>query len=120
MNRNNFSEWLAEASRNIGAHSVACIRMDNPLLRQRIEENSTQVTDWLKLEMHGEMNYLERMLPEKTNPWKTFPFAKSVLVLTLSNRWGNPAATHPFPAPANDALLGYISAYARGADYHLT
>lgn len=120
MNRDKFSEWLAEASCEIGAHSAACIRMDNPLLRRRIEENSVQVADWLKRGKHGEMDYLERMLPEKSNPWKTFPFAKSVFVLTFSNRWGNPAATHPFPAPANDALLGYLSAYARDADYHLT
>ena len=120
MNRDNFSEWLVEASRGIGAHSAACIRMDNPVLRQRIIENNIQVADWLKLGMHGEMDYLERMLPEKSNPWKTFPFAKSVIVLTFSNRWGDPFATHPFPTPANDALLGYISAYAREVDYHLT
>ncbi|MEA3544143.1 MAG: QueG-associated DUF1730 domain-containing protein [Thermodesulfobacteriota bacterium] len=120
MNRDNFSEWLAEASREIGAHSIACIRMDNPILRQRIEANNVQVVDWLKLGMHGEMDYLERMLPEKSDPWKTFPFAKSVIVLTFSNRWGDPSATHPFPTPANNALLGYVSAYARDVDYHLT
>jgi len=119
MNLDNFSDWLAEASREIGAHSAACIRMDNPLLRQRIIENNIQVADWLKLGMHGEMDYLERMLPEKSNPWKTFPFAKSVSVLNFSNRWGELSATHPFPVPASDALLGYISAYAREVDYHL-
>lgn len=120
MNRDNFSEWLTEASREIGAYSAACIRMDNPILRQRIEENNAQVADWLKLGMHGEMDYLDRMFPKKSNPWKTFPFAKSVIILTFGNRWGDPAATHLFPTPANDALLGYISAYAREADYHLT
>jgi len=120
MDLSNFSAWLAETARDIGAHSAACIRMDNPILRQRIEENNTQVADWLKLGMHGEMDYLVRMLPEKSNPWTTFPFAKAVIVLTFSNRWGDLSATHPFPAPASDALLGYISAYAREADYHLT
>ncbi|MCK5825778.1 MAG: DUF1730 domain-containing protein [Desulfuromusa sp.] len=120
MDLSNFSAWLAEAAREIGAHSAACIRMDNPILRQRIEGNSTQVANWLKLGMHGEMDYLERMVPEKSNPWQTFPFARSVIVLTFTNRWGDIAATHPFPVPANDALLGYISAYARGADYHRT
>ncbi|MDX2495343.1 MAG: DUF1730 domain-containing protein [Desulfuromusa sp.] len=120
MDPDNFSKWLAEASRKIGAHSAACIRMDNPILRRRIEENSAKVADWLKLGMHGEMDYLERMLPEKSNPWKTFPFAKSVIVLTFRNRWGDHSITHPFPAPANDALIGYISTYAREADYHLT
>ncbi|MCD6582372.1 MAG: DUF1730 domain-containing protein [Desulfuromusa sp.] len=120
MNLDNFSEWLAEASLEIGAHSVACVRMDNPTLPRRIGENNAQVADWLKLGMHGEMDYLERMFPEKSNPWKTFPLAKSVIVLTFGNCWGDPSTTHPFPAPANDALLGYISAYARAEDYHLT
>ncbi len=120
MNLDNFSEWLAEASRKIGAHSIACIRMDNPLLRQRIEENNLRVANWLKLGMHGEMDYLQRMFAAKSNPWQTFPLAKSVIVLTFSNRWGDPFATHPFPAPASNALLGYVSAYAREVDYHLT
>jgi epoxyqueuosine reductase len=120
MNLDNFSEWLADASREIGAHSAACIRMDNPVLRLRIVKNNAQVANWLKLGMHGEMDYLERMLAEKANPWKTFPFAKSVIVLAFCNRWGDPSATHPFPVPANDALLGYISAYAKEADYHST
>ena len=120
MDLSNFSAWLAETTREIGAHSAVCLRMDNSVLQQRIEENTAQVDAWLKLGLHGEMDYLERMLPEKSNPWKTFPFAKSVIVLTFSNRWGDPSATHPFPTPANDALLGYVSAYARGVDYHLT
>jgi len=120
MNRDNFSEWLADVTRELGAHSAACIQMDNPVLRRRIETNSVQVADWLQLGMHGEMDYLERMLPEKANPWKTFPFAKSVIVLTFTNRWGDSIAAHPFPTPANNALLGYISAYAREVDYHRT
>lgn len=120
MNRDNFSEWLADACREIGAYSAACIRMDNPYLRRRIEENNALVADWLKLGMHGETAYLERMFAEKSDPWKTFPFAKSVIVLTFNNHWGDTSATHPFPQPIDDALLGYISAYARETDYHFT
>ncbi|WP_321392176.1 QueG-associated DUF1730 domain-containing protein [uncultured Desulfuromusa sp.] len=120
MKLENFNEWLATTSREIGAHSAACLRMDNPLLRRSIGENDGRVAAWLKNGMHGEMKYLERMLPEKSNPWKTYPFAKSVIVLTFSNLWGDSAAINPFPEPANDALLGYISAYARGNDYHST
>ncbi len=118
MNTANFSEWLAETAVKIGAHSAACIRLYNPLLKQRVAENNALVADWLKAGLHGEMDYLARMFPEKSNPWKTFPFAKSVIVLAFTNRWGDPAATHPFPAPAEDALLGYISAYAKEVDYH--
>ncbi|MEN8255368.1 MAG: QueG-associated DUF1730 domain-containing protein [Verrucomicrobiota bacterium] len=120
MNLENLNGWLDKAAAQVGAHSVACIRMDNPLLRRSIGENNARVAGWLKAGMHGEMDYLERMFPEKSNPWKTFPSAKSVIVLAFTNRWGDPAATHPFPTPGGDALLGYVSAYAKEVDYHST
>jgi len=118
MNVDHFNEWLSKTAHRIGAHSAACIRMDNPVLQQRIAENNVRVAEWLKAGLHGEMDYLERMYAEKSDPEKTFPFAKSAIVLTFTNDWGDPAATHPFPAPADDALLGYISAYAKEIDYH--
>ena len=118
MNIENFNSWLRGTARNAGAHSAACIRMDNPLLRQRIEENNVRVGEWLAAGLHGEMDYLDRMFSEKSDPWSAFPFAKSVVVLSFTNDWGDPAATHPFPPPAEDALLGYISAYAKELDYH--
>ena len=118
MNMVNFSHWLQEAARSVGAHSAACIRMDNPQLRQRVEENNTLVSGWLRGGQHGEMDYLERMYPDKADPWKTFPFARSVIVLAFTNQWGDPEATHPFPEPGPDAMLGFISAYAKEIDYH--
>jgi epoxyqueuosine reductase len=120
MRLENFDEWLADAARRCGAHSAACVRMDNPLLRQRVEENNARMAEWFKAGLHGEMDYLERMFPDKADPWSTFPFAKSVMVLTFTNHWGDPSATHPFPVPADDALLGYVSAYAKEIDYHAT
>ena len=120
MNIENFKQGLAEAAQRIGAHSAACVRMDSPALRSQIEANNTRVAGWLEAGLHGEMDYLERMFSDKADPWKTFPFAKSVIVLAFTNRWGDPPATHPFPAPGKDALLGYISAYAKEVDYHHT
>lgn len=119
MKFDNFSEWLAEAAQRVGAHSAACIRMDNPELKRRIGENSLLVSEWLDSGLHGEMDYLQRMQADKADPWSTFPLAKSVIVLAFTNRWGDPAATHPFPEPKPDAMLGYISAYAKEADYHI-
>jgi len=118
MNMENFSEELQLFARRAGAHSAVCIRLDNPVLRTRIEENNARVADWLKAGRHGEMDYLERMFAEKSNPWKTFPFAKSVVVVAFANRWGDPSASHPFPIPGKNALVGYVSAYAREVDYH--
>jgi len=120
MNKTDFNTWLQDSVRQIGAHSAACIRMDNPELIRRIEENNMLVVDWLHSGLHGEMEYLERMYAAKAAPWSTFPFARSVIVMAFTNQWGDPAATHPFPEPKPDALLGYISAYAREVDYHST
>ncbi|MEN7973004.1 MAG: QueG-associated DUF1730 domain-containing protein [Verrucomicrobiota bacterium] len=120
MNFGNFSDWLADAAHRVGVHSAACIRMDNPVLKQRIEKNNGLVGEWLRDGNHGGMEYLESMFPEKSNPWKTFPFAKSVIVVAFTNHWGAPEARHPFPPPRDDALLGYVSAYAREADYHFS
>ncbi|NQV31401.1 MAG: hypothetical protein HQ515_01850, partial [Phycisphaeraceae bacterium] len=103
MNKTNFNQWLEENAQAIGAHSAACIRMDNPELKRCIHKNNARVSEWVKAGLHGEMDYLERMFDKKSNPWKTFPFAKSVIVLTFTNRWGDPAATHPFPTPGKDA-----------------
>ena len=103
----------------IGAHSAACIRMDNSELRRGIGKNNALTAEWLQSGQQGEMDYLDRLFPEKSDPWNTFPFAKSVVVLTFTNDWGDPNATHAFPRPGNDALLGYISAYAKELDYHI-
>ena len=83
MNKTEFRTWLQDSSHQVGAHSAACIRMDNPLLRQRIEENKVLVAGWLEEGLHGEMDYLERMAPAKADPWSAFPFAKSVIVLAF-------------------------------------
>ncbi len=119
MNFDNFNEWLTKTTQEIGAFSAACIRMDNPILRARVEENNALVAGWLSDGLQGEMDYLERLFPDKAAPWKTFPFARSVIVLTFTNKWGDPEAFHPFPAPKEDALIGYVSAYAKEKDYHI-
>ena len=118
MDPETFSRELEAAAKAAGAHSAACVRMDNPRLRRGIAENHRRVSDWLATGAHGEMAYLERMLAEKSNPWKTFPFARSAVVVAFGSGWGDPTAEHPFPAPGKDALVGYVSAYARGVDYH--
>ncbi len=119
MVNTDFSAWLADAAREAGAHTAGCLRLDNRQLRKAVAENNLLVRDWLTSGRHAQMGYLERMYADKAEPWRTFSFARSVIVLTFSNRWGDGAATHPFPPPAVDAPVGYVSAYAREGDYHL-
>ena len=120
MNPDNFSGWLAETAKHIGAHSAACLRLDNPLMRDQCAEQQQRTSAWLDAGLHGAMDYLARLQPDRYSPWTRFSFARSVIILTFANRWSDPAATHPFPAPPADALLGYVSSYVRTADYHTT
>ena len=107
-----FTNWLAGAAQRVGAHSACCIRLDHPDLPAAIAANDQRVADWLAAGKQGEMDYLERMLPQKSNPWQTFPNAKAVIVLTFTNGWGDPAATHPFPVPESGAPVPSDGEYA--------
>lgn len=118
-NKSNFREWLNRTTEEVGAHSACCISMDDPKLKEVIDLNNKKVENWLKSGYHGEMEYLERMFPEKSNPWKTFPKAKSVILVAFTNKWGDPQAIHPFPHPQNNNPIGYISSYAKEIDYHI-
>ena len=119
MNSEQFRRRLADAVQQIGAHSAACIRMDNSELRRQVLKNNVAVSNWLLAGWSGEMDYLDQRFEEKADPWTTFPFAKSVIVLAFTNQWGDPTVAHSFPGPNPGAPVGYISAYARGMDYHL-
>jgi len=114
----NFKVWLNDTVKSFGGHSACCIRMDNPDLPDIINKNNVIVEKWLKKKSHGEMDYLERMFPEKSNPWKTFPKAKAVILVAFTNKWGDPEAKHPFPDINENSIIGYISSYAREIDYH--
>lgn len=118
MQRDDFKKWLAVAAERVGAHSACCVRLDHPELPEAIAANEARVRKWLGEGKQGEMSYLERMLREKADPWGTFPGAKAVIALAFTNGWGDAEAVHPFPAPAEGALVGYVSSYAREIDYH--
>lgn len=113
-----FAAWLNETALACGAVSVAAVPMDHPLLKRAIAKNNDFYENWLAVGLHGNLDYLERMYPERANPWTTFPTARTALIITFSNRWNDPAATHAFPEVSDHALVGYISAYAREMDYH--
>ena len=118
IHNQNFKILLNNIVKRSGGHSACCIRMDHPDLPSLVEKNNLKVAEWLKRGKHGDMDYLERMYFEKSNPWRTFPNAKAMIVIAFTNKWGDEDATHPFPEPNKNSLKGYISAYAKEIDYH--
>ena len=70
---------------------------------------------WLDMGMHGEMAWMEARAHHRRSPKALWPETKSVIALAMSY------------APAGDTLalaahpgLAWISAYAKGGDYHDT
>ena len=113
-----FSTWLTATAAALGACAAGCVRLDNQQLKRELAEHGSRVSRWLAAGHHGRMGYLERMAADKADPRRRFPFARSVIVLTFANPWGAAGIEHPFPSPSEGAPVGYLSAYARGTDYH--
>lgn len=113
-----FAERLRDVSRQLGISSSACLRLDNPLLLQRLDTEKLREAEWLQQGLHGEMNYLERMHGQRFDLRSQFPAAKSVIIVAFGNAWVDFATKIPFTEPAQTDLTGYVSAYARGNDYH--
>lgn len=100
---------LAEEARRLGF--VACgiaPAAEDPVRAARLD-------DWLAEGAHGQMEWMEGRAHHRRSPQGLWPEAKSVIALGMSY------------APAGDPLAlaaepsrGWISAYAKGADYHDT
>ena len=113
-----FKESLSTIAKEAGAVSACCISLTNQDLKQSLAEHNLKSQNWLNSGYAGDMNYLERMLEDKSNPQRAFPGAKTAIIITFKNNWGNPTAKHRFPPVEDDELVGYISAYAKEEDYH--
>jgi epoxyqueuosine reductase len=69
--------------------------------------------DWLKQGFQGEMQYLERHFPEKSDPQLLMKRAQSAIVVTV-DYVAHPAPLTHFPLSA----ASRIAFYAKGQDYH--
>ncbi len=67
--------------------------------------------EWLRAGMHGEMAYLQAQADKRKNPGRVLEDARSIIVLAMNYHCGQNLC--------NDPLLGRISRYAWGDDYHL-
>ncbi len=74
--------------------------------------STEQFQSWLVEKRHGEMAYLERNAPKRTDPQKVLPGAKSIIVLAASyEKSDSRFAIH-------DSRIGIVARYARFDDYH--
>ena len=74
--------------------------------------SAEQFQSWLAQKNHGEMIYLERNAPKRTDPQKVLPGAKSVIVFAASYQLSDSRFT------IHDSHAGVVARYARFDDYH--
>ncbi len=74
--------------------------------------SAAQFQNWLAQNNHGEMAYLERNAPKRTDPQKILPGAKSVIALAASYEISN------FKPQIRNPKSGIVARYARFDDYH--
>jgi len=81
---------------------------ENPIVVGRLKA-------WLSAGMHGTMDWMANRARQRRSPQELWPGARSVIVLGM----GYAPGSDPLALAAHPEL-GWISAYARGADYHDT
>jgi len=73
-----------------------------------LEEEAPRLENWLNLNYHGEMSYMENHFDKRLDPCKLVPGAKSVISLQYNY----------FPSENQETSSFQISKYAYGEDYH--
>ncbi len=86
--------------------------------------SAEQFQNWLAGKQHGEMSYLERNAPKRTDPQQVLPGAKSVIALAASYEMdrsadGSSASFAPGTTrTSRPRSIGVVARYARFDDYH--
>jgi epoxyqueuosine reductase len=80
-----------------------------------LEEHETRLLDWLQAGRHGEMDYMARHGSRRSRPQELVP--GTLRVISVRMDYLPPEGRDPL-AVLDDPLLGYVSRYALGRDYH--
>lgn len=75
---------------------------------QRLDEEGARLFEWLDAGNHGEMAWMERWRDKRADPKELLPNAKSVVAVALNY----------FTPHEHSSVVGKISRYAWGDDYH--
>jgi len=78
---------------------------------------------WIAGKQHGEMAWLERNAPKRTDPQRVLNGAKSIIVLAASyetdrSAGGSPASSINITRTRCPRSFGFVARYARFTDYH--
>lgn len=102
MNNNPTQKLKSFALNNLGFSDCKITRALNKPKDEQFYQN------WLNQNHHGQMDYLIKHSPLKTNPKKILPNAKSIILVTLNY----------YQKHQNSGQNGRVARYAWGRDYH--
>jgi epoxyqueuosine reductase len=108
------SEQIKTYARRLGFSKVGVTRAETLTERERLNE-------WLTRGYHGEMVWMARDPEQRTDPKKIFPQARSVVVVALNyytSHQHDVSTTRVSGWDQPKGLLGKVSRYAWGDDYH--
>jgi epoxyqueuosine reductase len=112
MNRKLLFDEIKKAAKEIGFHKVGITNAEPPLAEPH--EHLNFYKKWISKGYHGEMAYLEKHLPIKSDPKKLLPSLRSIISCALSYKTEPPLADAE--NPSSEGAL--VSNYAWGDDYH--
>ncbi|MFO1466840.1 MAG: tRNA epoxyqueuosine(34) reductase QueG [Steroidobacteraceae bacterium] len=95
-------------ARELGFAQAGIARLD-------LSGDEAHFLDWLERGFHGEMHYMQRHGTRRTRPGDLLPGTVSCISVRM-DYW--PAQAQDAPSVLAQPLLGYVSRYALGRDYH--
>jgi len=97
-----YSEQIKSEAKRLGFMSCGISKAEF------LEAEAPRLENWLKLNMHGEMSYMENHFDKRLDPTKLVSGSKSVISLLLNY----------YPSELQRENSYKISKYAYGTDYH--
>ena len=101
-NKKHYTELIKNEAKRLGFISCGISRAEF------LEDEAPRLEKWLKMNMHGEMKYMENYFEKRLDPSKLVDDAKSVISLSYNY----------YPKDLQNKEAPKISKYAYGMDYH--
>lgn len=101
-NKKHYTELIKNEAKRLGFISCGVNRAEF------LEDEAPRLEKWLKMNMHGEMKYMENYFEKRLDPSKLVGDAKSVISL----------AYNYYPKDLQNKEAPKVSKYAYGMDYH--